>query len=226
MKIITVKDSSVGTWRAHADDWYVTARMLWYTGFHDQSIYIASLSIEMYLKAFLVQTTNSYVGGNDGHNLTLLREQCALQNSGLFNKKEVIEDIERFNGLYEAIRYPEGKEVAYVLSVGLINKLDFLAWNIRKILTVGEGYVDLIEETKQKYITDKKTFETDNKVRALVIGNIFLFEQGVPIPQVIGQPAVIWRNKGTLRKGSVKNKHGDAVTINTNEFMIPRTRST
>ena len=77
-------------WLELANDTFITSEKLMYEKLSTKKLlnipaYLLHLSIELYLKAFLMNNNSGFNKGEKGHNLSLLFDQCLTIDSKLEN---------------------------------------------------------------------------------------------------------------------------------------------
>lgn len=94
-------------WLEYADKSYIATRLLWFTGFTNESPVTAHRTIELYLKSFLVGQAVPIEKGSPawGHRLGDLCEEAAKVDSSFAND-DVLRRARFFERYFVYVRYP------------------------------------------------------------------------------------------------------------------------
>jgi hypothetical protein len=140
---------SVHLWVLHADQRYLAARFLHWEGFYHDWAILASFSLELYLKAYLIyQKGQNPVTFNPQHDLRTLLEECA-KFDGFFKS---ILNSPNFNATWPSylsfLRYPEplSNQQRSLPLIGIENlgNFDSVVSHVRKVVPFPDNHSDAI----------------------------------------------------------------------------------
>lgn len=99
--------NSPEVWLGYADESYLAARLLWFTGLQIGASVQAHRTLELYLKAYLVSAGEEVTPGSNswGHALDKLRKVCGSHCSDFFDEP-VARRLKFFDRYFEFVRYP------------------------------------------------------------------------------------------------------------------------